>query len=166
MPYFLRTLALLLSLGLALVSCGSDEEEPAPTTATPVVEKAPAPQRPAGLEKKLKARPGKSAKLSELETQVPKDVPLYPEAYSGFVVENTGNDLVVVMQSTGAGVANAVDYYVEAIAEQGWDLESETLHETNGEIVAFKNNKRMTVLTVTNGQETLVSVKVQPQKKR
>ena len=164
MSYLLRTLIPLLSLGLVLVSCGSDDEE-APS-APAAVEKAPSEPSPAPPEASApsRAKPnlGKNRKLSELEAQVPEDVPLYPDAYSGFIVENTGNDLVVVMEAGGAGIADAVDYYVAAIVDQGWAIESETLDETNGEIVAYKGNRQMFVLTVTNGQETLVSVKVRP----
>jgi len=162
--YLVRTLILLLSLGLVLVSCGSDDEE-APS-ATAAVEKAPSEPSPtppaAPSTAKAKPKLGKNTRLSELKAQVPADLPLYPEAYSGFIVEDTGNDVVVVMEAGGAGIADAVDYYVDAIVDQGWAIESETLQETNGEIVAYKGNRQMFVLTVTNGQETLVSVKVRP----
>ena len=168
MSHLLRTLIPLLSLGLVLVSCGSDDE--ATPTATSAVEKSPSEPSPATppAPSQAKTNPsiGKNAKLSELEAQVPKDVPLYPDAYSGFIVEDTGDDLVVVMESGGAGVADALDYYVDAIANQGWAIESETLQETNGEIIAYKGNRQMFVLTVTNGQETLVSVKVRPTPKQ
>ena len=164
MSYLLRTLIPLLSLSLVLVSCGSDDEE-APS-ATAVVEKAPSEPSPtpppAPRTAKTKPKLGKNTRLSELEAQLPADLPLYPEAYSGFIVEDTGNDVVVVMEAGGAGIADAVDYYVDAIVDQGWAIESETLQETNGEIIAYKGNRQMFVLTVTNGQETLVSVKVRP----
>ena len=164
MSYLVRTLIPLLSLGLVLVSCGSDDEE-APS-ATSAVEKAPSEPSPtppaAPSTAKTKPKLGKNTRLSELEAQVPADLPIYPEAYSGFIVEDTGNDVVVVMEAGGAGIADAVDYYVDALVDQGWAIESETLQETNGEIVAYKGNRQMFVLTVTNGQETLVSVKVRP----
>lgn len=160
MSHSIRALVLFSALGLVLAACGTDDDSE-PTAAPASVENSSSspPSEPSGSSSV--AAGGGIAHLSELETMVPNDLPVYPSAYSGHVVEDTGEDVVLVM-NVGGGIADALDYYADAIADQGWAVESETLAETTGEIVAYKGDRQMFVLTVTNGQETLVSVKIQP----
>lgn len=154
---------LVLALSIAFVACGTDDEGEAPgspSVVAPTEVETPTVTAPEPTPKKSVVS---AANIAGLGDDIPEDLPLYPAAYSGFRVEDTGSDVVVVMES-GGGVAEVMDYYVDAVEENGWSLESENLLENSGEIVAWKGDRQMFVLTMTNGQETVVSVKIMAKK--
>ncbi len=157
----LKTVA-IFGLAFFLTACGSDESaETAETAADEST--AAAPEISSNqTSSELTAVPGiADGGIEGLEGETfPADLPLFPDAYAGFKVTDIGaNDVAVVMQSDVA-VASVVDFYKDAMVLNGWEMESDFEDPNSAELIAWKDGRKMIVLTLTNNVETLVSVKI------
>ena len=154
----LKTVA-IFGLAFFLTACGSDESaETAADESTAAAPEISSNQ----TSSELTAVPGiADGGIEGLEGEtLPADLPLFPDAYAGFkVTDISANEVAVVMQSDVA-VASVVDFYKDAMVLNGWEMESDFEDPNSAELIAWKDERKMIVLTLTNNVETLVSVKI------
>ena len=163
-PYIRVVLLVLTVVGLA---CSSEEEAPEPA-AVPSgdemgsVTPSAAPSSP--------DTDSQDETVSGLGSDLPKDMPLYPieRTFGAHRVETKGTDVAVTFQSEDS-VDDVMDYYKDAIADQDWELEDETVLDQaggGGVITAWKGNRQLVILTGSNGVETVIGVKIMEGKDR
>jgi hypothetical protein len=151
MRFQARSKALVvLGLAFAGLGCGSDERAPAAPAAAP----APAPSAPAP------PAPEPVAEAPEwtgtLPSDFPADVPQYPGSKIASARGTADMGVVVTFDSADA-VAEVAKFYADALASQGWQVQSQEIPEGTM-IIADKEDRHAQAIVHAGGQGTLVDM--------
>jgi hypothetical protein len=154
-----RALALCACVG-ALAACGEEESAtPAPppsappATAPPAAAPAPAPPAAPAAPDAPAARP------SALPAGYPDDLPTYPAASAVATSQDGEEGLLVAFESADAS-DRIFEFYKDALAKQGWQLEGEMSSEGQHMLIANKGARKASVMISTESGKTEITVTV------
>jgi hypothetical protein len=139
-----------LALGVAL-ACGGDTQEAAPAAKAPAEAWKPAPPP------ELPPPPSSPPILStELPTDFPADVPLYPGAE---VVQSriSADEGTTVTFSVGDDVEKVVSFYADSLAAEGWSTDTKKGPE-GSVIFADKTERRVGIMVRSTDEGTLAEL--------
>lgn len=156
--------AAVLVLSLAVLACSSEEETKS-KAAVPTAPEATAPVTADPVSEALVEEPLEPVAITvrELQDKVPEDLPFYPSERleAAEELELKGDSEVGVTLQTRDSIEDVVTYYRDVSQNQGWEIEMDVSDESSGVIEAWKGDRKLIVLTVSNGVDpTLIAVKI------
>ncbi len=95
----------------------------------------------------------------EVPADFPEDIPLYPDAEVGGVLDNPSAGQHVVAVVSRDSVDQIADYYGDALENRDWDIEENLALGDQSVITARKGDRIVYVLIATNGVETVATIK-------
>ena len=137
------------------LSCGSGEE----TTSSPAATSSSTDAIP-----EASVTPANEANVVvdgdlEIPVDFPEDIPLYPDAELGGVLDNPSEGQHVIAVVSRDSVAQVADYYGDALDNRDWDIEENVALGDQSVITARKGDRIVYVLIATNGMETVTTIK-------
>ncbi len=171
-------LAIAISVSIALLACGGDDEQAAET---PVVknaaraEKAPAAKNTAKSaaaarksraitpgDAKSRTRNSRAPRIQELTglpENFPDDVPVYPKSTPEASLLSVGDDLVVSFSADGSAT-DVLHYYEDGLEDNGWSVESSAALDFQSLLVMTKGQRTATVLVLEAPTGTQITVTI------
>lgn len=152
-----QILALALVSG-ALAACGPAEPSPAPEAGSEPEELRLSGTTPDG--RNFEAQIGGAVRLPDA---FPDDVPVYPGAEPTGALSAEGEGVMATLRSSAAPEA-ILDFYRDALAGDGWSIESERNFGRQRQLSATKDERRVSIQL--SGDDTATQIVITVERRR